>query len=86
MNSIIICVIYAVAKLFKIEVRFMQLLTAFENRYPESLQRTRNNISLYVEGMDVEMERSTGNIIDFYNGVFVSVNNEFLIQMKKNIP
>ena len=86
MNSIIICAIYAVAKLFKIEVTFVQLLGAFESLYPESLSRTKYNICLFVEEVEMEVEKGYGNIIEFYNSVFVVVNTEYLTEMKKNIP
>lgn len=86
MNSIIICAIYAVAKVFKIEVTFVQLLGAFESLYPESLNRTKFKISLVVEGAEVDVDKKYGNIIEFYNSVFVVVNNDFLNEMKKNIP
>lgn len=85
MNSIVICAIYAVAKLYKIELTFKQLLAAFASLYPESLNRAKYRISLVVENTKTEGEQDSGNIIEFYNSVFVVVNNEYLIEMKKNI-
>ena len=85
MNSIIICSIYAIAKLFKIEVTFLQLLSVFENLYPESLRRTKYNINLTLTEVKVDTEKKTGNIIEFYNFIFVVVNNEYLVKLKKNI-
>ena len=85
MNSIIICSIYAIAKLFKIEVTFLQLLSVFESLYPESLRRTKYNINLTLTEVKVDTEKKAGNIIEFYNFIFVVVNNEYLVKLKKNI-
>lgn len=85
MNSIIICSIYAIAKLFKIEVTFLQLLSVFESLYPESLRRTKYNINLTLTEVKVDTEKKAGNIIEFYNFIFVVVNNEYLVKLKKDI-
>lgn len=33
----------------------------------------------------MDTEKKAGNIIEFYNFIFVVVNNEYLVKLKKNI-
>ena len=37
------------------------------------------------EELNIVPEKPRGNIIDFYNNVFVIANNEYLVSLKKDI-
>ena len=84
-NCLIICSLYAIAKLAKIELTFEQLLNAFSQVYPANTQRVKYKLSMQQEGIISDATRTRGNIIDFYNAIFVVNNNDYLIEIRNNI-
>ena len=84
-NCLIICSLYAIAKLSKIELTFEQLLNAFSQVYPANTQRVKYKLSMQQEGVISDATKPRGNIIDFYNAIFVVTNNDYLIEIRNNI-
>lgn len=84
-SCILICCIFGVAKSFKLDVTFVQLLNAFGLLYPSLIQRAKYDILMKIDEIVTGYDQDRGNIIDFYNNIFVIANNEFLVQMKNNI-
>lgn len=84
-NCLIICSLYAIAKLAKIDLTFEQLLTAFSQVYPANIQRVKYKLSMQQEGVISDATRTRGNIIDFYNAIFVVTNNDYLIEIRNDI-
>ena len=84
-DCLLVCSIYAIAKLCKIELGFVALLSGFSKLFPDSLHRVKYNIVMQCEELNIVPEKPRGNIIDFYNHVFVIANNEYLVSLKKDI-
>ena len=84
-NCLIICSLYAIAKLSKIELTFEQLLNAFSQVYPANTQRVKYKLSMQQEGVISDATKPRGNIIDFYNAIFVVTNNDYLVEIRNNI-
>lgn len=81
-NCLLVCSLYAVAKLAKVELTFKQILDVFSRLFPEGIGRVTYHVSMSVEGAP---ETKKGSIIDFYNKVFVVSNNDYLVSIKRNI-
>jgi len=81
-NTLLVCSLYAVAKLAKAELTFKQILDAFARLFPEDIGRVTHHVSLRAEG---SLDARRGSIIDFYNTVFVAANNDYLVSIKRNI-
>lgn len=73
------------AKLFKVDLGFVKLLNAFASLFPDTLHRVKYNIVMGCEELGIRPEKQRGNIIDFYNNVFVLANNDYLVALKKHI-
>ena len=84
-NCLIICSLYAIAKLSKIELTFEQLLNAFSQVYPANTQRVKYKLSMQQEGVISDATKPRGNIIDFYNAIFVVTNNDYLIEIRNSL-
>lgn len=82
---ILICCLFGIIKLFKFEITFIQLLKTFESIYPDLIQRTKYDIVMKIDEIVTGFDQDRGNIIEFYNHIFVIANNEYLVQIKNNI-
>ena len=82
---IIICCLFGVIKLLKFDVTFVQLLKLFETLYPDLIQRAKYDILMKIDEIVTSFDQDRGNIIEFYNNIFVIANNEYLLQIKNNI-
>lgn len=81
-DTLLVCSLYAVAKLAKAELTFKQILDAFARLFPEDIGRVTHHVPLRSEG---SLDARRGSIIDFYNTVFVAANNDYLVGIKRNI-
>lgn len=82
-NCLLVCSLYAIAKLAKVELTFKQILDVFSRLYPEGIGRVTYHVSMQMDGVAAEPKK--GSIIDFYNNVFVASNNDYLVGIKRNI-
>ena len=80
----IACCIYAIARLVRIDVAFSQLTTVFSRLYPDNGPRMKYNLSLAMEGVPAT-SNTQGNLIDFYNKVFVTLHNDYLGELQRYI-
>ncbi|KAM7457947.1 hypothetical protein BLSTO_01284 [Blastocystis sp. subtype 1] len=77
-DCLLVCSLYSIAKLFKVDLGFVKLLNAFASLFPDTLHRVKYNIVMGCEELGIRPEKQRGNIIDFYNNVFVLANNDYL--------
>ena len=84
-DCLLVCSLYSIAKLFKVDLGFVKLLNAFASLFPDTLHRVKYNIVMGCEELGIRPEKQRGNIIDFYNNVFVLANNDYLVALKKHI-
>ena len=84
-SCILICCLFGIIKLFKFDITFVQLLNVFGTLYPNLIRRAKYDIVMKVDEIVTGFEEERGNIIEFYNNIFVIANNEYLVQIKNNI-
>ena len=66
------------------EVTFAHLIGVFSRLYPDNGLRMKYNIPLMIDGV-VATANTSGNLIEFYNKVFVVMHNDYLGEMQNNI-
>ena len=84
-SCILICCIFGIIKLFRIDMTFVQLLNVYGTLYPSAIHRAKYDIDMKVEEIVTSYDHDRGNIIEFYNNIFVIANNKYLVDIKNHI-
>lgn len=83
-DCLLVCSLYSIAKLFKVDLGFVKLLNAFASLFPDTLHRVKYNIVMGCEewASAGETARQHHRLLQH---VFVLANNDYLVALKKHI-